>query len=382
MAKQLIPPEKIANQNKKRKTIRIIGIVCAVILVLAAGCLFAWNKILDHYINKFNIVTKETGVEYVTQVIPEEEETAKTQEEETVTEEEPAPVLPDYEAILNRENLPLISDTEHVTNILFLGVDARWNEASRSDSMILVSINEKTGKIVLTSLLRDILAVYPEKPANPIYGGQCYDKLCHAHAYGGPELTMAVLKETFNIEVQYYAKINFYSFVEVIDSVGGLDLQLSPDEVHWLNEYILSPEMQELFPDYPKETISVTDEGRYHLNGLQALGHGRNRHIGSDYARTQRQRTIIGEVLKVAGGLSLSELDDCLNVVLPLITTNMPKTQIKSFVGKVFSLVKYDVESVQIPQPGTYQSIWYNLVMDLNQNVRYLYRTIYGEDPT
>ena len=369
-------------KNKKGKTIKIVGIVCGVILALALVCYFTGLIILDHYISKVNIVTKETGVEYLTPVITYEDEPVDTEEEEVTTEERPVTGLPDYEAILNRGNLPLISDTKDVTNILLLGVDARRNEASRSDTMILLSINEKTGKIILTSLMRDILAVYPETPANPIYGGQWYDKLCHAHAYGGPELTMAVLKETFNIEVQYYAKVNFYSFVDIIDSVGGVDLELTSDEAWWINQYVLSAETKGLFPDYPKETISVTQEGVYHLNGLQALGHGRNRSIGNDYARTQRQRTIIGQLVKKARGLSLSELDRCLDTLLPLITTNMPKAEIKSLVGKAFSLVKYDVESVQIPQPGTYQSIRYNLAMDLYENVRYLYQKIYEKEPT
>jgi len=378
-----IPPVKKnvkkRKRSKKEKLLRGLLIAFSVLVILALLVWGIYHAILDYYLNKINIVTQETGLHFETAPLTEEITGEQQTGEEPFTEEI---VITDETA-----SLPLIANNKDVTNILLLATDTRLdNQAGRSDVMMMVSVNEKTGKIVLCSFLRDLYAKFPETPKNPIYSGKGYDKLTHAHAYGGPELTMAVLKETFNVEVEHYAKVNFYSFAHAIDALGGVDLYLTEAEVNYINNYMIN---QQVEPNV-KENLGITGsvslgtakDGMYHLNGAMALTHARNRSsAGSDFDRTQRQRNIITAMLKKASSLSLSQMNSALNTVLPMITTNMPKSMLRDLVNNALSYVKYDVESTRIPLNGTYTSQSYNLVPDLDVNCNHLYRLIYGEEP-
>ncbi len=347
-------------QRKKKIRTRALVIILASLAVLLLVLIGIYHWVVDHYVEKLNIVTEETGLIFETDH-PETEEVVELNGE------------------MDANNLPLICDTKNVKNILLLAVDSRGKEAGLSDSMILLSINRKTEKIVLCSFLRDILAHFPEEPKSPMSGK--YSKLTHAHSYGGPELTMAVLKETFNIDVEYYAKINFYSFIEMIDVMGGVDIYMTSSEIWWINDdFLKRDETLEIFSDYKKTPIPG-GEGMKHLNGLQALGHARNRTIGSDFARTQRQRNLLEAMAKKATTLSLSQLNQLLNSILPMITTNMPKSMIKEFIGDVPSYLTYEVASTRIPGDGLYTSKDYSLVPDLEKNCMILYEEIYGEKP-
>lgn len=358
--KKVLSKAQREEKKKKVRTKALIAILAslAVLLLVLIG---VYHWVLDHYVDKLNIVTEETGLIFETDH-PETEEVVELNGE------------------MDANNLPLICDTKNVKNILLLAVDSRGKEAGLSDSMILLSINRETEKIVLCSFLRDILAHFPQEPKSAMSGK--YSKLTHAHSYGGPELTMAVLKETFNIEVEYYAKINFYSFVDMVDLMGGVDIYMTESEIWWINDHFLTEriETHELFPTY-KKTYIPGGEGMKHLNGLQALGHARNRTIGSDFARTQRQRNILQAMAKKATTLSLSQLNQLLNSILPMITTNMPKNMIKDFIGDVPSYLTYEVASTRIPGDGLYTSQNYCLVPDLEKNCALLYEEIYGEKP-
>ena len=193
---------------------------------------------------------------------------------------------------------------------------------------------------------------------------------------------MAVLKETFNIEVSQYAKINFSAFRNIVDAMGGLDMQLSVAEAHAINS-ILSETMQEpankVLKVTSRDMLQVKGAGVYHLTGVQALSHARNRRVGSDYARTQRQRDLIQAMAKKAKSLSLSQLNNLLDTVLPLITTNMPKETMKEMVGDLPSYLTYDIQSTRVPADGMFTEKNYNLIPDLERNCFALYELIYGE---
>ncbi len=359
--------------KKKNGFLKGLGITVCVLAVLALIGFGAYHAILNHYLNKINIVTEEEKLSFVTERISEElpEETETVQE--TVTEEEEI----DLHGTFGTGNLPLICDTKNVTNILLLATDSRKKGgAGRSDTMILVSINEQTGKIVLCSFLRDLYVKYPTEPQNPIKGG--YDKLTHAHAYGGPALTMAVLKETFNIDVKHYAKVDFFSFVKVVDSIGGVDIELTTAEVRYINKNEYGNAKESKTENYQVAPLEVK-AGVHHLNGVQALTHARNRSVGSDHQRTTRQRALITAMVKKTATLSLAEINQTLEVVLPLITTNMQKDTMKSLIGKIPAMIGYDMESTKIPLDGTYTSKRYNLVPNLEKNCYPLYEKIYGE---
>ncbi len=363
----------ISRQQAMR--IAVVVVVCIVGVALLLS-LAAWG-ILRFYAKLFNQNQTETA-EYESVVRTEDQWGFSTNtEEETKTEE---PEMPDLHGMLNSQNLPLICDTKDVTNILLMGVDERKTEPGPglSDTLILVSINQKTKKIMLTSFLRDSWVEYPDEPENPIAKGSGFAKINSTHIYGGPQLTMATLEKNFNIKVDYYFRVNFDSFVTVVDQMGGLDLELTEDEIWWINLYVDSEEMAAEFPNYPKDHLP-TQAGTYHLNGLQALGHGRNRRIGDDFARTERQRIIIGEFIKKAKQMSILDIHNTLTKFLPLVTTNMPENMIAGLEAKLLAYASYERESFQFPQRGMYTEINYNIIPDSAANCRLLYEKIYGE---
>lgn len=360
--KKPIQKKPDGKNSRSKKIYRVLIIVAAVVLCLVLLAWGAVHLILDYYLSKVNVVTEEDLV-FQTEKITEEGQ-------------EKPPVTIDPTGELNEEDLPLICNNKDVKNFLLLATDNRGVEAGRTDSMILVSVNSKTNKIVLCSFLRDIYAKYPKEPQSPVAGG--YDKLTHAHAYGGPELTMAVLKETFNIEVNQYAKVDFFSFRDIIDSMGGVDLYLTSDEVYIINDILSwNDEACVALGVTANDQIVNRGEGVYHLNGVQALTHARNRSIGSDWARTQRQRDLIQAMMQKASGLSLSQLDHLLNTVLPLITTNVPKNELKELVGNVPSYLGYEIESTRVPLEGLYHEEGYAIIPHLKENCTDLYDRIY-----
>ncbi len=363
-------------RNKNNIALKVIGIVLCVFSVLFLLGFGIYHGVLNYYLNKINIVTQEEEISFVTE---------RLTEELPETLEGTGEILPETEELdlhgtFSNTGLPLICDTKAVTNILLLATDSRQKGgAGRTDVMMLVSINRETDKIVLCSFLRDLYAHYPTEPKNPINGG--YDKLNHAYAYGGPTLTMAVLKETFNIDVKHYAKVDFSAFVQVVDAMGGVDLYLTAAEANFINRYEKGNAKESHMTGYtavPLQTVS----GVHHLNGVQALAHSRNRSIGSDFQRTERQRAIISAMVSKAGGLSLGQINNLLDVFLPLVTTNMQKDMLKDLIGKVPEMLGYSIESTKVPLEGTYSSIRYNLIPDLKKNCYLLYEQIYGTPPT
>lgn len=353
-------------EEKKKIALKITLIAFLVIAALALAVWGIYHLAVEYYLSKINYETKETGLVFETQIIdPVTDETI-----EKLTEEKPTPGVSD------QVDLPLICDTEDVTNVLLLATDSRGNEAGRTDTMILVSINEKTGKIVLCSLLRDIWATYPTSPSSPVAGKQA--KLNSAHAYGGAALTMAVLKETFNIDVKYYAKVNFYDFTKIVDAMGGLDVPLTSAEVDVINGFLTYEEEENaILGTTAEDILTNVGDGVYHLNGRQALSHARNRSIGNDFGRTQRQRQILELTLSKMGTLSLTQIMNFFDTVLPMVTTNMPKDMLKGMVGNVLSYAKYERVSTRVPQNGLYYEEKYNIIPD-EKNFYMLYEEIYG----
>ncbi len=350
--------------EKKRLIVRITLIF---VLVVAALALLVWgiyHMAVEYYLGKINYQTNETGLVFETE-----------QFQETVTFEETINVddiLPD-----DGSSLPLIANNKDLTNFLILATDERYEKtATRTDTMILVSINEKTKKIVLCSLMRDIYAKYPENINHRVAGK--WDKLNHAHAYGGANLTMAVLKENFNIDVKHYVKVNFYDFAKIINAMGGLDVPLTSAEVDAINDIASRDDAEnEILGTTKEDLLKNVGDGVYHLNGIQAVHHARNRDVGSDWQRTGRQRQILELILEKVSGFSLTKIMGFFEDVLPLVTTNMPKTLLKDLVGNVLNYVKYDRVSCRIPENGLYREEKYNIIV-YPENMFRLYENIYG----
>lgn len=277
-----------------------------------------------------------------------------------------------FEPIDSVADLPMQEDG--VINILLIGNDSRQNgEDGRSDAMILISISDKTKSIYMTSLLRDMYVDIPGHDGN---------RLNAAYSFGGAELLMETIEKNLDIPVNRYVLVNFEAFAKLVDAVGGVDLELTTEELEYVNGYLVEYNM---LTDRPQGTdnMDTSKPGLVHLNGPQALAYCRNRYIGTDFGRTERQRKVLTAVigkLPAAMGTNARELIDGL---MPNLTTNLTQTECYRLGLMAGKLLTYDIVSDSIPQPNTYSNATIRkmavLEVDFETNIKYLKEKIYGE---
>lgn len=261
-----------------------------------------------------------------------------------------------------------------VKNILLIGNDSRsQGDDGRSDAMILVSISNKTKTIHMTSVLRDIYVDIPGHDGN---------RLNAAYAFGGPELLMDTLEQNFDISINRYMLVNFQAFAQVVDAVGGVDIDVTNEEVQYINGYLVEYNQLEGRPE-GTDYLDTSLSGNLHLNGPQALAFCRNRYIGTDFARTERQRKVLTAIFEKAPSALLSNTDELMDGVLSNVTTNLTKSEIGGLVMQAPSMVGYDLIQGSIPLDGTYSNakIRGMAVLEVNfeANKEYIQKEIYGK---
>ena len=260
------------------------------------------------------------------------------------------------------EGSPFADDD--VLNILLIGTDERteavndadafthlnqldgtkdtteFSEDARADSMILVSLDIKDHVIRLVSIERGL--------GVPIlldgYEGE-YDWITHTFRYGGAKLTMDTVEDCLNVQVDHYVRVNFNSFVQIVDAVGGVDIDITEMEAKALNWEVPSNSML---------IVNHVDPGPNHFDGYTALQYARLRKIDNDWHRIERQRTVIQAVLDQIQNASVTELDNLLNTMLPLVQTNFTKTEIAALLVQLPGFLGCDVEQLSMPLQGTY----------------------------
>ena len=271
----------------------------------------------------------------------------------------------------NKGNAEELSSTD-VYNVLLIGTDARGNERGRSDAMILVSINSKTKKIVLTSFLRDIYLYIPSVGNN---------RLNAAYAYGGASLLMKTLKQNFGITVNNYAKTNFFSFIKIIDALGGVNLTVTSAEIKQINHNLKEINKLRGLPQ-SKYAMSSSQSGSVRLNGSQALAYARIRYIGTDFGRTERQRKVLSALITSFKSASVKQLSSLMTSVLPLVSTNLKQGDILKLISNSGAYAKYSVVSQSIPASGTYSFVTVRkmsvISINFEKNRKLLKDTIYG----
>ena len=215
------------------------------------------------------------------------------------------------------------------TNILLLGSDARGNEASRSDTIMIASYNEKKQTFKLASIMRDTYVQIP---------GRGKHKINAAFAYGGPELLRQTIKENFGVDLQYYAIVDFQGFVQVIDEAfpNGVEVNVEKEMSAYIDVKL--------------------EPGLQRLNGQQLLGYVRFRHdaIG-DFGRVQRQQKVIkllGEQLSTFE--TIPKLPKLVGVVSPYINTNMDTTDILFMAKDYLTKKQGNVATIRIPVENSF----------------------------
>ena len=256
-------------------------------------------------------------------------------------------------------------------NILLLGVDRRdesWN--GNSDVVLLVTVNKEKKTVYLTSFLRDLYADIP---------GVGVRKLNAACANGGPELTIQTLEENYHVEIDNYAMVDFNAMIDVVDALGGVDLEIDEDERVTANDYITC--MCEDNGVDPKPYY-IKKAGKVHLNGYQAVGYARNRYTGkgSDFGRTQRQRNVLMAIAEKAQNGDFVSLSDTIEDVMPYITHDIPEFEMIGLIMQVGTWMNYDIQQQHIPYDGEYTSQDEILVPDdMNATVEKLTSILYGD---
>lgn len=261
-----------------------------------------------------------------------------------------------------------------VINVLLIGNDSRLaGDDGRSDAMILVSISDKTKTITMTSFLRDMYVEIPGHDGN---------RLNAAYAYGGAELLMETIELNFGIPIHRYALVNFQAFANLVDAVGGIDLDLTNDEVNWINAYLMEYnqlEGKDLATDFLDPSLS----GNLHLNGPQALAFTRNRYIGTDFGRTERQRKVLSAVIKKLPGTVLTNGGELADGLFPNLTTNLKQGECFNLSLNAWKFLGYEMVQQCVPLEGTYSNADIRgmavLQVDFDTNKQFLKSTLYGE---
>ena len=246
-----------------------------------------------------------------------------------------------------------------VVNILLIGQDTRVpGQRSRSDTMILLSINKKNNTISMVSFMRDLYVQIP---------GYSDNRLNAPYRFKGADLLNQTMNLNFGITVDGNVAVNFNQFISIINTLGGVDINLTAKEADHLRG----------------QGYNVV-EGKNHLNGSAALAYCRIRKIDSDHKRTERQRNVLDAIAQSARNASITELMAVVNQVLPYVETNLSDSQLVSYTTSALSILSSGgtVKSGKVPQSGMYHgaSIRGMSVMmpDLNACNAYLKSFIYG----
>ncbi len=264
-----------------------------------------------------------------------------------------------------------------VTNILLLGIDSRKRNVTRSrtDTMVILSIDKKNKKLVMTSVLRDTYVTIP---------GVGRNRLNAANIFGGQKLLFKTFEENFDIHLEKYVQIDFYNFIKLVDAVGGVDMKLSAAEIKVMNKTYIPYIDVSLNKKRNANLIKQNSTGIYHLNGIQALAYSRVRYVGTDFARTERQRKVMAEIIKKTKKLSVSEINDLADIVLPMITTNLSKGEVMSLLLNAKEYLNYSIVNGRMPIDGSYKYMTIRgasvLGVNFDKNKRYWYKLVYGKN--
>lgn len=247
---------------------------------------------------------------------------------------------------LNKENLGVTSKEElevydnykKIKNIALFGIDSA-DGVGRSDSMMIATIDPVHDKLKITSLMRDSYVNIE---------GYGYDKLNHAYAFGGPELSIKTINQTFGLNIEEFVAVDFASLPKIIDILGGLELDITDEELEYINGYI-----DDINSKDGTYSPHISYAGPQLVDGVQALAYSRIRYTsGGDYERTQRHRTVLEGLFNKALQVSPAQYPSIINNMLPYVKTNLGTTNILSLATKVATMGGGSLEQDRFPRDG------------------------------
>ena len=256
-------------------------------------------------------------------------------------------------------------------NILLLGGDARdMDRYDRSDSMIILSVNRGEALVKMTSIMRDTWVSFP--------GRSTPGKINAATVYGGPELAVATVNEYFGTDISDYVLVNMEDWVNIIDLLGGIDLEITESERRQINSYAAG------YTGAPYQGARTIDQsGPVHLNGLLAMSYCRIRYIDSDYNRVMRQQKVLLAMAEKAQDMEIGELSAIAGQVGDHIATSLDDGEMEELMMAFMVMDVDQVEQFRVPADGTFRDGMVNGVWridpDFEENRKLLREFIYGE---
>lgn len=356
---------------KKAKNIAL-SVVCLVLIAgIAAGLYFSTKEDslkTDANAGKTVTATDDTGFvtaanvkEAILEKVKErtEAEGEKKETEDTAAEEK-------------KEDFSF----DGIRNILLIGVDndniEGLDKLGNADGIMLVTLNNSLKQLTLTSIMRDTKIRQPreyEKKITSIY-----------HA-GGTPLLIEAIEQNFGVYIDQYILVNYLNVIDIVDALGGLDVELSADEIDLMAGKISN--LEQLTGAVPgTNALSREQTGLQHLNGLQISAYLRVRPGSTDYdsGRTERARNVVLMILKKLNALSTSEKAAFVDKFMPAVETDMSDTDLLNFAMNSSAFDNYEVFSAKIPLDGTYTTSTDGnsfVIPDLEANNKYLYKSIY-----
>ena len=248
------------------------------------------------------------------------------------------------ESILNETNF---QSEKGITNILLAGTDGRPGEKnSRSDAMMILTVDSKNKSLKLTSLNRDTYVNIP---------GHGDQKLTHAYSYGGANLLVETIENNFEIDIQNYAVVDFYSFMDIVDTLGGVEVDVHENEINEINKFIKWDTYKWSGETSPMELIEHS--GSQKLNGYQALSYARIRKNDSTQERDRRQRQVVEALMNGVKDLPVTKYPKLLDTLLPYVKTNMKPTEIISLAGNILGIGSLSITQIEFPFANASSSV-------------------------
>lgn len=243
---------------------------------------------------------------------------------------------------------------KEITNIALFGVDSKSSlEKGRTDSIIILSLDREHKKIKLTSIMRDTYVNIPDKGM---------DKINHAYAFGGPELSLKTINQNFNINIREFVTVNFQGLEDIIEALGGVEVNVKENEV---------------------KHVPGSFSGNQILDGKQALAYSRIRKTGNgDFERTERQRVILEKIIDKGLNQGIAQYPKLLNALLPYVETSLSKSEILKLGTSIFTSNIKNIEKFRIPLDEYSKSekingVYYLVPHTLEDNIESLQDFIY-----
>ena len=266
-------------------------------------------------------------------------------------------------------------ENNNMKNIALFGLDCRTTDykGCRSDVIMLISYHKKNNQLTVTSVARD---------AYVDIVGKGLDKLNHAYSYGGPQLAVQTLNRNLDLNIEDYVTVDFWSVEAIIDAIGGVEVDVQPEEVYLVNAGVEEANRED---KNGKVVSNISNSGKQVLTGRQAVAYMRIRYVGNgDFERMERQRYVIQNALNQINNLSLNQMLNLVEELISMVKTNMSKGEIIELLTSIVTKGIPVMQQSQFPMSNHAQGmkidgIYYYVPINLLQNVEMYHSLIYPE---